>query len=159
MCRKCTLAEKLNVVAVKIPGMSSKQFFPANKLHSCHKKPTYLRHARKQRHERQIRQLFIFESVVLLLFPQGPTFVGTGSGAPEIPELPSSRVCRRVTRPQGDINSGDWPSRLGVGGKARDLTLENTSCYEISNKSDLSEKAKTHKGLIVLMEEEEVLLL
>jgi hypothetical protein len=49
--------------------------------------------------------------------------------------------------PQGDINSGDWPSRLGVGRKVSDFTLENTSCYEISNKSDLSEKAKTHKGL------------
>jgi len=75
--------------------------------------------------------------------------VGTGSGAPEVPELPSARGYNWATRPQGDINSGDWPSRLGVGRKASDLTLENTSCYEISNKSDLSEKAKLTKGCSV----------
>jgi hypothetical protein len=40
-------------------------------------------------------------------------------------------------RPQGDINSGDWPSRLGAGWKASDLTVQSTSCYEISNKSDV----------------------
>jgi hypothetical protein len=57
--------------------------------------------------------------------PQGPTFVGTGSGAPEVPELPSARGYNWATRPQGDINSGDWPSRMGVGSKASDLTLEN----------------------------------
>jgi hypothetical protein len=84
---------------------------------------------------------------IRILSPQGPTFVGTGSGAPEIPELPSAWGYTWATWPQGDINSGDWPSRLGVGHKASNLTLENTYCYEISNKSDLSEKAKTHKGL------------
>jgi hypothetical protein len=79
--------------------------------------------------------------------PQGPTFVGTGSGAPEVPELPSAWEYNWATRPQRDINSWDWPSWLGVGRKTSDPTLENTSCYLISNKSDLSEKAKTHKGL------------
>jgi hypothetical protein len=44
---------------------------------------------------------------------QGPTFVGTGSGAPEVPELPSAWVYNWATRPQGGINSGDCPSRLG----------------------------------------------
>jgi hypothetical protein len=73
--------------------------------------------------------------------------MGTGSGTPEVPELPSSWDYNWTTRPQGDVNSGDWPSRLGVGRTASDLTLENTSCYEISNKSDLPEKAKTHSGL------------
>jgi uncharacterized protein (DUF2235 family) len=82
----------------------------------------------------------VFTTAAFPTSPQGPTFVGTGSGTPEVPELPSAW-------PQGDINSGDWLSRLGVGRKASSLTLENTSCYEISNKSDLSEKAKTHKGL------------
>jgi hypothetical protein len=79
--------------------------------------------------------------------PQGPTFVGTGSGAPEVPELPSAWGYNWATRPQVDIHSGDRLSRLGVGRKSSDLALENTSFYEISNKSDLSEKAQTHKGL------------
>jgi hypothetical protein len=79
--------------------------------------------------------------------PQRPTFVSTGSGDPEVPELPSAWGYNWATRPQGDMNSGDWPSRLGVWPKASDFVLQNTSCYEISNKSDLSEKAKIHKGL------------
>jgi hypothetical protein len=73
--------------------------------------------------------------------------VGSGNGAPEVPELPSAWGYNWATRPQGDINSVVCTSRLGVGRKASDLTLENTSCYEISNKSDLSKKAKTHKRL------------
>jgi hypothetical protein len=100
------------------------------------------------------------------LTPQGPTFVRTGSVTPEVPELPSAYGYNWATRSQGDINSGDWPSRLEVGRKARDLTLENIACYEISDKNrqvdlsknwkelaidrkawnDLSEKVKTHKG-------------
>jgi hypothetical protein len=78
--------------------------------------------------------------------PQGPTFVGMRSGAPEVPELPSSWGYNWATWPQGDINSGDWPSRLGVGRKASNLILENTCCYEISNKSDLPDKPKSTKG-------------
>jgi hypothetical protein len=50
--------------------------------------------------------------------PQGSIYVGTGSGAPEVPELPSSWGYSRATRPQGDINSGDWSSTLGVGRRA-----------------------------------------
>jgi hypothetical protein len=73
--------------------------------------------------------------------------VGTGSGTPEVPELPSAWRYYWANRPQRDIKFGDWPSRLGVGRKANDLTLENTYFYEISDNSDLSEKAKTHKGL------------
>jgi hypothetical protein len=73
--------------------------------------------------------------------------VGTGSGAPEVPELPTAWGYNWATLPQGDINSGDWPSRLGVGRKASDLILENTSWYEISKRVDLSEKAKILKGL------------
>jgi hypothetical protein len=73
--------------------------------------------------------------------------VGTVRGALEVPELPSVRRYSCVTRPQGDMNYGDWPYRLGVGRKASKLILKNTFYYEISNKSNLSEKAKTHKGL------------
>jgi hypothetical protein len=74
-----------------------------------------------------------------------PAFVGRGSGAPEVRELLSAWGCNWAVQPQGVINSGVWP--LGVGHMANVLTLENTSCCEISNKSELSEKAKTHKGL------------
>jgi hypothetical protein len=73
--------------------------------------------------------------------------VRTGRGAPEVPEIPNASGYDWAIRPQGDINSGDWPSKLAVRRKASDLTLENTYCYEISNKSDLSGKAKTHKVL------------
>jgi hypothetical protein len=63
-------------------------------------------------------QVFGFPVSIIPQFPQGSTFVGTGSGAPEVPELPSARGYSRATRPQGDINSGDWSSRLGVGRRA-----------------------------------------
>jgi hypothetical protein len=76
--------------------------------------------------------------MTIIVSPQGPTFVGTRSGAPEVPELPSAWGYNWDTRPKVNINSGDWPSRLGLGHKASDLILENISCYEISNKSDLS---------------------
>jgi hypothetical protein len=58
--------------------------------------------------------------------------VGRVSGALEVPELPTACGYRWATRPQGDINSGDWSSKLGVGRKASDLTLENISCCEVS---------------------------
>jgi hypothetical protein len=57
-----------------------------------------------------------------------------GSGAPEVPELPTAWGYSWVTQHQGDINSEDWSSRLGVGRKASDLTLENISCCEVSNR-------------------------
>jgi hypothetical protein len=57
--------------------------------------------------------------------PQGPKYVGTVSGTPEVPALPSAWRYNWATRPQGDINSGGWPPRLGVGRKVSDLTLEN----------------------------------
>jgi hypothetical protein len=62
--------------------------------------------------------------------------VGMGSGTPEVPELPSVWGYSWATWPQGGyINSGDWPSRLGVGYKASNLTLQNMCCYKISNKN------------------------
>jgi hypothetical protein len=73
------------------------------------------------------------------------TFVGMGSWTPKVPELPRAWGYNWATRPQGDINSGNWPSSLGVGYKARDLTLENLLLRNLRN--DLSEKAKTHKWL------------
>jgi hypothetical protein len=63
-------------------------------------------------------------------FPQGSTFVGTGSGAPEVPELPSARGYSRATQPQGDINSGDWSSRLGVGRRANTPASLRIYCSE-----------------------------
>jgi len=56
-----------------------------------------------------------------------------GSGTPEVPELPSAWGYNWATQPQRDIISGDWPSRLGVGRKASDLTVEKNHCYEISD--------------------------
>jgi hypothetical protein len=50
--------------------------------------------------------------------PQGPR-----SGAPEVPGLPSAWGHNWATWPQGDINSGEWPSRLRIGCKASDPTL------------------------------------
>jgi hypothetical protein len=64
------------------------------------------------------RSVILLMSCVTTSYPQGSTFVGTGSGAPEVPELPSARWYSRATRPHGDINSGDWYSRLGVGRRA-----------------------------------------
>jgi hypothetical protein len=54
-----------------------------------------------------------FHHIMPLYFPRGATFVGTGSGTPKVPELPSARVYKRPSRPQGG-NSGDRTSRLGV---------------------------------------------
>jgi hypothetical protein len=53
-----------------------------------------------------------------LSLPSGVHIVGTGSGAPEVPEPPSARGYSRATRPQGEINSWDLSSRLGVGRRA-----------------------------------------
>jgi hypothetical protein len=69
--------------------------------------------------------------------------VGTGSVAPEVPELPSAWGYSWATRPNGDINSGDWSSRLGVGRKASDLTLENISCCKVSNRDSWMDVSKT----------------
>jgi hypothetical protein len=40
--------------------------------------------------------------------PQGPTFVGMGSGTPEVPELSIAQGYSWASWPQGDVNSGDW---------------------------------------------------
>jgi hypothetical protein len=45
--------------------------------------------------------LYDFVQKQLDVSPQGSTFVGTGSGVPEVPELPSARGCSRVIRLQG----------------------------------------------------------
>jgi hypothetical protein len=44
-----------------------------------------------------------------------PTIVGTGSGTPEVPELPSARGYGWTTLSPGVINTEIWSSRLGVG--------------------------------------------
>jgi hypothetical protein len=69
--------------------------------------------------------------------------VGTGSGAPEVPELPSAWGYRWASRPHGYINSGDWSSSLGVGRKASDLTLENISFCVVSNRDSWMDLSKT----------------
>jgi hypothetical protein len=69
--------------------------------------------------------------------------VGTGVSTPEVPELPITWGYNWATRPQRDINSSDWPSRLGVDRKASDLTLENIYCYGISNKNNWNDLSKT----------------
>jgi hypothetical protein len=75
--------------------------------------------------------------------------VGTGCGTPEVSELPSAWA----TRPQAGINSGEWPSRLEVGHKASDLTLENL----IGTKSQkwIVWESQNPQRVAVLMEEEE----
>jgi hypothetical protein len=62
--------------------------------------------------------------------PSGVRIVGTGSGAPEVPEPPSARGYSRATRPQGDIHSGDWSSRLGVGRRANTPASLKIYCSE-----------------------------
>jgi hypothetical protein len=74
---------------------------------------------------------------------QGPTFVRTGSGTPEVSQLPRACGYNWATQLQGYINSEDWTSRLEVGRKASDLTLENVYCYEISNKNSRTRLSKT----------------
>jgi hypothetical protein len=53
---------------------------------------------------------------------QGPTIVGTGSGTPEVPELPSAREYSWATLSPGVINTETWFSRLGVGRGANNPT-------------------------------------
>jgi hypothetical protein len=54
--------------------------------------------------------------------PQGPTIVGTGSGTPEVPELPSARGYSWATLSPGVINIETWSYRLGVGRGANNPT-------------------------------------
>jgi hypothetical protein len=49
--------------------------------------------------------------------------VGTGNGAPEVPELLIVQGYSWVTLPPGDINTEAWSSRLGVEREADNLTL------------------------------------
>jgi hypothetical protein len=69
--------------------------------------------------------------------------VGMGRGTHEVPDLPSACGYSWATWPQGDINSEDWSSRLGVWHKASDLTLENISCCEVSNRDSWMDLSKT----------------
>jgi hypothetical protein len=65
-----------------------------------------------------------------MVYPQGVQIEGTGSGAPEVPDPPIARGYSRATRPQGDINSGDWSSRLGVGCRANTSASLKIYCSE-----------------------------
>jgi hypothetical protein len=52
--------------------------------------------------------------------PQGPTYVGTGNGDPEVPSV---RGYSWATLSLGGINTEAWSSSLGVGREADNLTL------------------------------------
>jgi hypothetical protein len=51
-----------------------------------------------------------------------------------------------ATHPQGHINSGDWPSRLGVGRKASDLSLEKPLVMKFQTTVTCLRKPKPTKG-------------
>jgi hypothetical protein len=51
--------------------------------------------------------------IILLIIQH--CIVGTGSGTPEVPELPSARKYSWATLSLGIINTETWSSRLGVG--------------------------------------------
>jgi hypothetical protein len=55
-------------------------------------------------------------------YPQKPTMVGTGSGTPEVPKLPSARGWSCATLSPGVINTETWSSKLGVGRVANNPT-------------------------------------
>jgi hypothetical protein len=87
--------------------------------------------------------MMIIIILIIIIIPSGAHIVGTGSDAPKVLELPCAWGYSWATRPQGDINSGDWSSRLGVGRKASDLTLENISCCEVSNRDSRMDLSNT----------------
>jgi hypothetical protein len=62
--------------------------------------------------------------------PQGPTIVGTGSGTPEVPEIPNARRYSWATLSPGVINAETWFSRLGVGRGANNPTPYKTAVTE-----------------------------
>jgi hypothetical protein len=49
---------------------------------------------------------------IKVCFPQGRTVVGTGSGTPEVPELPSARGYSWATMSPGVINTETWSSKF-----------------------------------------------
>jgi hypothetical protein len=63
-----------------------------------------------------------FTKCILLPSLQGPTLVGTGSGTPEVPELPCAWGYSWATLSPGVINTETWSSRLGVGRGANNPT-------------------------------------
>jgi hypothetical protein len=48
--------------------------------------------------------------------------MGTGSGTPKVPELPSAQEYSWATLSSGVINTETWSSRLGVGRGANSAT-------------------------------------
>ncbi|KAJ4434120.1 hypothetical protein ANN_16440 [Periplaneta americana] len=54
--------------------------------------------------------IFAFIQCRPIKTPQGRTVMGTGSGYPEVPELPSAWVYSWATLPPGDINMEAWSS-------------------------------------------------
>jgi hypothetical protein len=69
---------------------------------------------------------------IYIVSPQGSTIVGTGSGTPEVPDLPSARGKSWATLSPGVINTETWSSRLGVGRGANNLTPYKNCCYVTS---------------------------
>jgi hypothetical protein len=60
-----------------------------------------------------------------------------------------------ATHPQGHINSGDWPSRLGVGRKASDLSLENPLLWNFKQQWLVWESQNPQRVVVIMEEEEE----
>jgi hypothetical protein len=79
----------------------------------------------------EIKKILVLVMVsILTISPQGPTIVGTGSGTPEVPELPSARGYSWTTLSRGVINTETWSSRLGVGRGANNPTPLKTAVTE-----------------------------
>jgi hypothetical protein len=71
---------------------------------------------------RYFRPYGIIFMTVCVYSPQGSTIVGTGSGTPEVPELPSAWGYSWATLSPRVINTETWSSRLGVGRGANNPT-------------------------------------
>jgi hypothetical protein len=78
---------------------------------------------------------------MLFYSPQGSTFVGMGSGAPEMPELLTAWDIAG-TQPQGDIYSGNMFSRLGVGRRANNSAPLKIYCSDHTLKKEAKAKLK-----------------
>jgi len=81
--------------------------------------------------------------------PQGPTFWVRQVAFPRYLSCPVPGGITGLLSPQGDINSGDWPSRLGIGRNASDLTLEKLTATKSQTRIDgvtCPRKPKSTKG-------------
>jgi hypothetical protein len=78
--------------------------------------------------------------------PQGPTFVGTGSGAPEVPELPSAQGYNWATWPTGIQILGTGPPGWGLGVRPATLPWKTPLAMKSQTRVTLLRKPKFRKG-------------